>query len=71
MTFKMELSRAGHRRIKRERLRNERYDESGFNPNIVRYSGGIDAIKHQSKYMPHIGAKQRAKALALYPQQAE
>ena len=65
MSFKMELSRAGHRRIKRDRLRSERYAKSGFNAAIVRYAGGIDAIKHQSKYMPHIGAKQRAKGATL------
>jgi hypothetical protein len=64
MTFKMELPRAGHRRIKRERLRNERYAESGFNPGLVRYAGGAHFLGGRSKYMPHIGAKQRSKGAA-------
>ena len=35
-----------------------------FGPVRSEYAGGIDAANRRSKYMPHIGKKQRAKGAA-------
>lgn len=44
-----------------KRGQNKRLGYASFGPVRADYIGGIDALKGQSKYMPHIGAKQRAK----------
>jgi len=60
--FKMQMNRAGLRRVKKHRAREQRYAKSGFDGALVRYVG---THPKPSKYMPHIGKKQLAKAAAM------
>lgn len=63
MSFKMTLNnRASYRRVAKHQKKQGQYRTSGFDE--ARYIFYVGVKVRPSKYTPHIGAKQRSKAVA-------